>query len=132
MTEASTLRAILVYLGSRFDVVAWRSQSIAARAADGRMIRALPKGHPDICGIISVGPGLAAPLYIEVKSEAGRVSLEQRRFAAMLVAHNACYVLARSPADVEEAIGEYRLAHMHRLQAIAHGGQVREDASTLP
>jgi hypothetical protein len=129
MSEALIERNILSAIGARRDLRIWRSKvypAINPRTGERVGGTSLPKGHPDLAGLIRLAGGFCAPLFIENKSETGRVSLEQRRFGAMLKAFNACYILARSPADVEAAIEVYNSDHLLRLQAYADGCEVRE------
>ncbi len=112
-SESALVSQILLEIGSRPDVRLWRSQPLAARGPSGRVIRALPKGHPDLTGIVRCerpDPITGQPvvfgraLYIECKSATGRVRPEQQKFADMLLLFGAIYVLARSVDDVRRAL----------------------------
>lgn len=61
------------------------------------------KGSSDLIGILPNGKFLA----IEVKTLTGRLSPEQKRFAAMVRRQGGVYVEARSAQDVREALCEY-------------------------
>ncbi len=118
MSESHVVSAILLQIGSRPDVRLWRSQPLVAHDRAGRKIRALPKGHPDLTGLLRLPGGWCAPLFVEAKSDDGRLSPEQRQWKAILESWGACYVTARSVADVERAIESYVAAHRARLQSI--------------
>ena len=87
-------------VGSRPDVRLWRSQPIAAHDKNGRIIRALPKGFPDLSGILRGGRMLA----VECKAPGKKRTPEQENWGRMLTEWGACYVLAYSLADVLAAL----------------------------
>lgn len=112
-SESALVSQILLEIGSRPDVRLWRSQPLAARVSGGRVIRALPKGHPDLAGILRCerpdpitgqSAAFGRALYIECKSATGRVRPEQQKFADMLLLFGAIYVLACSVDDVRRAL----------------------------
>ncbi len=59
------------------------------------------KGLPDIVGVLPSGRAL----YIEVKTEKGRISDYQESFLSALQENNALAFIARSIEDVREKIG---------------------------
>ena len=95
-SESALVSEILLVVGSRPDVRLWRSQPLVARGPTGRVIRALPNGHPDLCGVIAGGRAI----YIEVKSATGRVRPAQEKFLSMLRLMGALVIVARSVEDV--------------------------------
>jgi hypothetical protein len=101
MTESQLVRAILLRFGSHPQLRLWRSQPLVARTRDGRVVRALPTGHPDVTGVMY--PGVA--VYIEIKTKTGKRSKAQVAFCDMLVKYGARYILARSLEDVERGLG---------------------------
>jgi len=105
-SESALLSQIFHRVGSRPDCRIWRSQPLAARDRNGRIVRALPKGHPDIAGLIRLLPGVAAPLYVEAKYATG-LRPEQRHWRDMLLKFGACYVCAETVEAVEAEIARY-------------------------
>lgn len=89
-TEAEILAAVLVGLAER-RIVAWRSNTGAARAPNGRVIRFGLKGAADIIGLLPGGRFLA----IECKAPLGRLSMEQLRFGHAISKAGGCYLVAR-------------------------------------
>lgn len=98
-TESSILREILLYLGTRTDLRAWRSNSGAALGRRGLVRFGVP-GQADISGILVGG----RRLEIEVKGPTGRMSDQQRKFRAMIECFGGLYILARSVDDVTQAL----------------------------
>lgn len=66
-----------------------------------RRVEGLPKGFPDL---LFLGPGQVA--FIECKTEAGRLSEEQRRFSALLDRYQLPHGTARSPEDALKIINK--------------------------
>ena len=99
-SESALVQEILRVVGSRPDVRLWRSQPLVARGPSGRVIRALPNGHPDLMGCIASGPLPGRMLAIECKAPTGRVSPSQEKFLNMLMLMGALVVVARSVEDV--------------------------------
>lgn len=100
MTEAQLVRAILLRFGAHPQLRLWRSQPLVARTRDGRVVRALPVGFPDISGVTATGRMIA----IECKTPTGRVSSKQTAFLDMLRKFGALVILARSVEDVEQGL----------------------------
>ena len=105
MGETVLVAAILLEVGSLPGVRLWRSQPLAARAKTGRVIRALPKGHPDITGVLrcACGCGHARPIYIECKART-KLSPEQDAWRRMLQSYGAIWIEAHSVQDVLDAL----------------------------
>jgi hypothetical protein len=101
MTEAQLMRAILARFGSNSQFRLWRSQPLVARTREGRVVRALPKGHPDLSGILAGGRAV----FLEVKTPTGKLSKEQLAFGAMALRFGAAYAVVRSLDDVAVALG---------------------------
>jgi hypothetical protein len=101
MTESALVRAILLRFGSHPQLRLWRSQPLVARTRDGRVVRALPVGFPDISGVTATGRMIA----IEVKTTKGSVTARQIAFLDMLRKFGALVILARSVEDVERGLG---------------------------
>jgi hypothetical protein len=108
MSERHIQTDILLALGGRPDLcTVWRNNTGKARplsTPDVVLTYGL-EGSADILGLMADGRFLA----VEVKSETGRQSEQQRRFEAMVTRHGGLYVLARSAAQalaaVEQALG---------------------------
>ena len=109
MTVSQLVSQILLTIGSRPDVRLWRSQPLVAQDRSGRIIRALPKGHPDLTGLLrrtcTCGRPYTAPLYVEAKSETGSLRPEQRQWRGLLDRWGVPYACARSVHDVVDIIG---------------------------
>ena len=102
LTESQLLARILIAFGGRPEVRLWRAQPLVTADRSGRMMRALPKGHPDLCGFLRPSGRM---VMLEVKSAKGRLSPEQRAWAAVLTAGGVCYAVVRSLDDVAKALG---------------------------
>lgn len=109
MTESATLRAIHSAIGSRPDVRLWRVNvaaavpvSVACPRCRGKAIRFGLNGMADLLGIVAPTGRL---LSVEVKSDTGRLTPEQRAWAEMVTRFGGLSVApARCVADVEEAL----------------------------
>lgn len=99
MRESDIQAQILRYLNSRPDVYAWRNQSGATRV-QGRFLRFGCPGSADILGVWAPGRFLA----VEVKAERGVLSPGQRAWGARVQRYGGLYVVARSVADVVQAL----------------------------
>lgn len=108
--EREILRAILDYLATRRDVVAWRNNVGAVKEGE-RFIRFGMKGLPDIIGwkrldIVVPGHPLdltlhpAAFLAIEVKAHGAPIRPEQAAFLEQARAAGCIAFVARSIEDV--------------------------------
>ena len=96
LKEVEIQKQILAVL-KNLRIKAWRSNNIAVK---GRKFIGL-KGVPDILGVL---PPHGTMLAIEVKTEKGIQSDEQREFQAMCVENGAVYILARSIQDVIDVV----------------------------
>ncbi len=107
MKEKQIQNAILRTFGTRPDMRLWRANVGLARIGGmgphGRVVRFGLSGQADLTGILPNG----LRLEIEVKSEFGRQTPEQRDYRHMIERFGGVYVLARSVEDVWQAIGEY-------------------------
>jgi hypothetical protein len=95
--ERFTQSAILAAHGSRNDCKLWRVNTLVA-FRDGRPVRSVPVGHPDIAG---VGFGGLA-IFIEVKRVGGKLSPEQRAFRDAVESVGARYLCANSVQQVTD------------------------------
>lgn len=91
-SEANLQREIMLAL-SRAGCLVWRNNTGALTDATGRLVRyGLCKGSSDLIGMTPCGKFLA----IEVKSARGRVTPEQERFIAAVLAKGGRAGVARS------------------------------------
>jgi hypothetical protein len=101
MTESLLVRQILLRFGSHPQLRLWRSQPLVARTREGRVVRALPLGWPDITGVLAPSGRL---LGIEVKTDKGRVSPAQAAIHETWQKFGAVLVVARDVEDVTHAL----------------------------
>ena len=99
MSEASIQSEILAAVSALPDTLIWRANSALAVTAARQIIRANVPGCADLIGC-SRGRFIA----IEVKTETGRQSQQQRRFQAAVERAGGLYVIARSPSDALAAL----------------------------
>lgn len=99
-SEAQIQQEILLYLGTRTDLRAWRSNAGAAIGQRG-LIRFGLQGQADISGLMLPE---GRRIEIEVKTDRGRQSEQQRKFQRMIEKHGGLYVVARSVEDVREGL----------------------------
>lgn len=78
----------------------WRQNTGVAKMGD-RSVRFGIPGQGDLSGLILPN---GRRLEIEVKSETGRQTEEQKRFERMITAFGGLYILARSVAEVDQAL----------------------------
>lgn len=97
MTEQALQQAILIALGSRPDLRIWRVNAGGSPGLRGGWVKGAPPGHPDLTGILRGGRWFG----IEVKTEDGKQSEQQKRFEAMATGLDGLYAVVRS---VEEAV----------------------------
>ena len=100
MSERQIQRRILLALSGR-GLFVWRNETGAARSMDGkRVIRFGLQGSPDILGLAPGGRALG----VEVKTDDGHQSQQQKAFQAAFEAAGGLYILARSPEEAIEAV----------------------------
>lgn len=99
MRESQVLHDCLLFLSTLPRCLAWRAQPLVAKAADGRVIRSLPKGHSDIAGVLD-----GRALFVECKGDTGSLRPEQQVFRDAVQARGALWILARSVDDIREAL----------------------------
>ena len=101
---------ILDWLAAK-HILAYRMNT-GAMKIDKRYVKFGVKGMADILAfptyIVLQHPGVAkeytVPLWIEVKSDKGKQSLEQKSFQDQVEEHGHNYIVARSIEDVEAAL----------------------------
>lgn len=103
LLEADVQRAVLALLATHPAVAfAYRVNSrvldVASRKSKTGMrpMRTVPKGHPDIAGVLKGGRAL----YVECKSTDGTLTDEQAAWLARANEHGALAFVARRPDDV--------------------------------
>ena len=99
MRERAIQNDILRAFGSKRWMRLWRANVLAARMGD-RFVRAGVPGQADLTGILCDGKRLE----IEIKSDRGRQTEDQRNFQRMIERFGGVYVLARSVEDVARAL----------------------------
>jgi len=105
MSEVDLQSAILEALAWVPNVVAWRNNAGARKG--GRLRYGLANGAADIIAI--VGPA-GRFLAIEVKGPKGRLSTQQEEWGSIVEMHGGVYVVAKSVADVMNALRRAREA----------------------
>lgn len=81
----------------------FRTNAGEVKTADGRVVKLLPKGFPDIAGF-RVSDGKA--VFVEVKNEKGQLRAEQIVFGKLLKQFPVLYGVARSAEDAIKIIEE--------------------------
>lgn len=81
----------------------FRTNAGEVRTKDGRVVKLLPKGFPDIAGF-RMSDGKA--VFIEVKNERGRLRPEQVVFGNLLQKFPVIYGVARSADEAIQLIKE--------------------------
>jgi hypothetical protein len=100
--ESSLLYSILAAWGAHPRLRLWR-QNTGAATLNGRLVRFGTPGAADVQGIIRpTGRFLA----VECKSATGAQREAQAKWQHMVEEHGGLYVLARSLADVDEALAK--------------------------
>lgn len=97
MREHEIQQRILLAIGNRPGLRVWRNQTGALKNDRGQLIRFGCPGSADILGIMAPDGRFLA---IEVKTDSGRQSDQQRHFQTMIENHGGLYILARSVEDV--------------------------------
>ncbi len=100
MTEKQIQNLILLTFGTRHDMRLWRANVGAARIGR-RVVRFGVPGQADLTGILPGG----IRLEIEVKTNVGQQTPEQKAYQRIIQRFGGVYVLARSVDDVWNAIG---------------------------
>ncbi len=99
-SEAQIQFEILAAWGAHPRLRMWRQNTGAAKI-NGSWVKFGVKGCPDILGLMAPTGRL---LGIEVKAAKGHQSEDQERFERILTTFGGLYVLARSVADVDQAL----------------------------
>lgn len=99
---------IRLALGRYPDLVLWNNSSGVANN-NGRTFRyGLAKGAADLVGILTINnptlPSFGLSIWIEVKSDVGRQSDDQKLFEQLVTRRGAVYILARSVEDAVNGI----------------------------
>ncbi|MBI5725046.1 MAG: hypothetical protein HZA50_13880 [Planctomycetes bacterium] len=97
--ELAIQKSILAHLRAMGCLVAVTDAG-AAYKAGAFLGDAIPKGWPDITGLLPGGRFIG----VECKSESGRQSPAQIRMACEIKLRNGIYILARGVEDVEKGI----------------------------
>ncbi len=103
--EKDIQASIVAYLRFR-NFYVMRLNAGALPNAQGRLVRMLPAGTPDVCFGLTVD-GLTYLAFVEVKRVGGRQSERQKLCQQDLDARGIPYVLATSIDDVEREIAAF-------------------------
>ncbi len=112
MTANEITARLLVEIPKRFPGArAWRSNVLAARTRDNRVVRAGLPGQADITGIVAVRMlaqerPVGVRLEIEVKAGRDRLSEQQESFRRMIAERGGIHIVAH---DVEVALEKLAL-----------------------
>jgi len=101
-SEKSIQNEILRAFGTRPWLRIWRANAGVARF-DGRTVRFGVPGQADLTGILPGG----RRLEIEVKSDSGRQTKNQKNYENIINGRGGLYILARSVDDVATALSDY-------------------------
>lgn len=99
--ERDVMNDILRWAAGRTDLRLWRINNGVFFTPDmNRVVKVGLTGSADLSGILHDG----RRLEIECKSKTGKQRTEQIAFERMIRRFNGVYILARSVADVEDAL----------------------------
>ncbi len=112
MKESEILHDIRLAVGQLPGVAVWRNQVGIATFPGGRKVPyGLCRGSSDIIGLRSiviapehVGSQIAQFVAIEVKTDSGRHSLEQKLFLKLVAARGGLAITARTEAEAVAAV----------------------------
>lgn len=104
--EGEVVKAILAKYQNHPAVRLWRVNTGAARIGS-RFIRFGLRGQADIQGVIAGGRAL----FIECKTNTGRLRPEQVAFGKMVTSMGALFIVARCIEDVDREIERSLQAH---------------------
>ena len=100
--ESEVQAGIMAYLSTRSDFYCWRANTSAGIAQSGQFMRSGMPGAADIQGVLAP---IGHFVGIEVKRESGgKLSDDQKRWGENVARHGGIYIVARSIADVEDAL----------------------------
>jgi hypothetical protein len=105
MAERDVQQAIRLALGRLPDVVLWRNSTGVARPNDRVVRYGLCVGSSDLIGLLAPSGRFLA---LEVKTAAGRTSLEQDQFLALVRRRGGFACVVRSVAEALAAIDRAR------------------------
>ena len=109
MAERNVQQDIRLALGADPDVVLWRNQCGFYKES-GRAIKygVGSPGGADLIGIFRASDGRGIFIAVEVKTDTGRQSLEQKQFQALVERKGGHYALCRSADDARAFIARLR------------------------
>ena len=96
-----SLKAVKINLFRSKDGMFWRNNTGVAKTLHGAPIAFGCPGSGDILGVFK-----GKPIAIEVKSETGKQSAQQQSWQQSWEESGGIYILARSPGDVLNRLGE--------------------------
>lgn len=105
MRESLILEKVMQYLERRGDCLAWRNNTGAIKVGD-RFLKFGSKGSADVLGVWAPAGRFIA---VETKSTKGAQSISQKKWQARFEMCGGLYVLAKTIAPLEAALGQPRL-----------------------
>lgn len=111
--ETNIQNSIIIAIGGRADAMAWRNQSGCFRAMDNpdRIIQVGQLGSPDVLSVVAVtitpemvGQTIGVAVGIEVKTDKGKQSEQQKKWQRAFEKKGGIYLLARSQEQAESAV----------------------------
>lgn len=105
MTESQLQDAIRLELGRSGEVLLYRNNCGVAEMRGGFKVR-FGVGSPGGSDLVGVYRGRA--VFVEIKTETGRQSPEQRQFQQCVERHGAIYVVLRSVDDARAWLADLR------------------------
>lgn len=98
MKSEQTIQNEIIIAVNRLGHRLWRSNAGKVITKDNRVIQLMPKGFPDTVGFRKTDGKI---IFIEVKTDKGRLRPEQEKFKAFIETQPVLYGVAR---NVEDAI----------------------------
>lgn len=95
MTEQEIQNKIILEVNKRGHRL-WRANAGKVQTKDNRIIKLFPKGFPDAVGFRKTDGKM---IFIEVKTEKGRLRPEQIKFQSFIETQPVLYGIARSVDD---------------------------------
>lgn len=116
-TEKDIQSAIMIVMQAEFpDALIVRQNTGAAKDVHGNFVRFGVKGQADIRACI-----LGISVEVEVKSETGRQSKDQKNYQIALERAGGIYILSSSPATIIEEIQCQILSVYSRVRSLTLG-----------
>jgi hypothetical protein len=112
LKESELLHSLRLAIGQRPDVTIWRNQVGVAQYAGLRVPYGLTRGASDLIGIrtLTITPDMAGQLVgqfvaVEVKTDKGRLTTEQRQFLELVEKRGGLSACVRSLTEATQCFG---------------------------